>query len=735
VAERITDTQLEAIISQQIELAKSHYKTGGRQESRDKALDYYFGNMDKYVPPETNRSRVVSRDVADVIGWMMPQLMRVFTASGRMFVADPETAEDVEYAEEVSDGLNYVFWKDNKGYKVVRSATWDALLHGDGIVKTYFDDTPVYGPTKYHEGLSQLEELLLLYQADDMGNLMSDPQTGQLVQNPALDVLARSESTNAAGEPTVDLKVRKKKSDGRICVEVVPPEEFLIDADATSFEEAAFKAHWQRKTRSQLIEMGYAKEDVDAIPEAARNETPEEQARRSFVTADATDTSMQLVDYFECFVHIDVDGDGVAELIRVCYAGGTNGKVLDWEVWEDEDPFDNIPCEPVPHRWESRAVADEEFDVQDVKTVLTRQYLNNTYWVNNPQPVVSGKVKNPEALTDGDFGQPVFADTGTTITPLAREYIGDKALAGIHYMDEVSARRTGVNSQSMALDPEVLQNQSATANQNATDASRSQPELIARDMAELGWSSVGMKILRLMTKHQAGPRTIMVKGKPMQIEPGKWNPDLHVTVNTGLGTGSRDKDTMMLGQVLQQQILYTDRIGQVFPEKALDMLPHIHNTLTRFAESAGLKNPELYWPEIDPNEIEQGKQLLAQRQQQPPEAVQIEQMKGQVQAGLKDKDVEAQLAIEQGRQATQQQLNVLESERQTRTEAAQLEADLATKEADRRNAIDLELVKQQGAYNLKQLDIAAQERMHAATLAHQANMAAMKPEPKSAQPN
>ncbi len=84
---------------------------------------------------------------------------------------------------------------------------------------------------------------------------------------------------------------------------------------------------------------------------------------------------------------------------------------------------------------------------------------------------------------------------------------------------------------------------------------------------------------------------------------------------------------MMLGQVLQQQIAYTDRISQVFPEKALEMLPFIHNTLTRFAESTGLKNPELYWPEIDPKEIDQGKAILAQRASQPDPQLQIAQIK------------------------------------------------------------------------------------------------------------
>lgn len=713
---RLTEEQLSAIISRQIELAKSHYQNG-RATARDKALDYYFGRMDQYVPPETNRSRVVSRDVADTIGWLMPQIMRVFTASGSMFVAEPVEPEDVQFADGATDGLNYVFWKDNKGYEVVYAATWDSLLHGDGIVKTFFDETPVYGPAKTFEGLT--EDHLALLAADD-----------------SVDVLAKSEREDTVadefGAPVpvtvYDVKVRIKKHDGRFVVTAIPPEEFLISEDAVSLEDAAFKAHWQRKTRSDLVEMGYDKDEIWSIPAASRNETPEEQARRSeFMSGESPDKSTELVDYFECYPMIDADGDGVAEMLRVCYGGGKNGKLLDWEVWEDEDPFDNIPCEPIPHRWDSRSVADEEFDIQDVKTVLTRQMLNNTYWVNNPQRFVVGKIKNPDALDNPVFGQTVFGDNGAVVTDLPVPYIGDKALLAINYMDEVSARRTGVNSQTMALDPEVLQNQSATANQNATDASRSQPELIARNMAEYGWTKVGRKLLRLMAAHPE-QRVIMVKGEPKPIDPSGWNPDMHVNVNTGLGTGSRDRDAMMLNHVLQQQIAFTDRISVAFPEKGLDMLPYIHNTLTRFAESTGLKNPELYWPEIDENEIEAGKAKLAEPKPNP--KIEEIQAKGEVDKQLKG--VDAQVSMHEAQ---------LKAEGEVVKNKAELDADLATKAADRENAIAIEQIKQQGAYNIEVMRIAAQERMKQMDLQHQAEqaqaardnavqLASMKPKPE-----
>src|SRR5690606_7677153 len=152
------------------------------------------------------------------------------------------------------------------------------------------------------------------------------------------------------------------------------------------------------------------------------------------------------------------------------------------EVWEDEHPFDDIPCEPIPHRWDARSVADETIDIQDIKTVLRRQFLNNTYWVNNPQRLVSGEVKNPEALEPPTFGQTVFGKSGATVRELPIPYTGDKALTALAHFDEVRQSRTGVGRQSMALDPEALQNQSATAANINKDASYSQVELVARNM-------------------------------------------------------------------------------------------------------------------------------------------------------------------------------------------------------------------------------------------------------------
>lgn len=717
----LSEADLTAILSQQIGLARDHDKTelGG---SRAKALDYFFGRMDAYVPPEPNRSKVVSRDTADVIGWMMPQVMRVFTASDRFVEAEPVEESDLAFADQVTDGLNHVFWKDNPGYQVCYEASWDAMLFGDGIVKTYYDDTPQYA-VSFHSGLTEDQRAMLLSPNEDGEEpevlassertvQMMDPETGQPVE-----------------VVVYDCKIRRQKAKGRFVIEAIPPEDYLKDADSTCTDDAPFQCHRSQKTRSELIEMGFNRDQVEAIPAHSQWSTTEEIARQPVSYGeDSPDTSTEVVDLYECYVRVDVDGDGVSETVRAYYGGGRDGELLDWEVWEDETPFDNIPFEPVPHRFNGRSAFDETQDVQDVKTVLGRQYLNNIYASNNPQRLVKGKVLNPEELWSPSFNGAIMGDAGTEIVPLPVPFVAGHALEGIAYQDEVIQRRTGVGRQSMALDPEALQNQTATANQNNKDAAYSQVELVARNMSEWGWKKVFRKLMRLMIKHQDTPRTIRLRGdKFTTIDPRFWNADMDVSVNVGLGTGSRDRDMMMLQQVLANQLGLADRfLASGAMNEAIDMLPKIIATMTKIAESAGLRSPDEFYPDNAEELVVKLKQQAAQPKPNP----ELEKEKAKAEAAAQLKQIDAQVSLQEAE---------IKAKGDVVKNQAELEADLATREADRQNALALEASRQ--AFESQQLDkklafevwkIEQDNAMERERMANAAQLAAMKPEPAPA---
>jgi hypothetical protein len=707
------DDRLKTLLSQEISSALTYDDTELSQK-RAKALEYYRGTMSD-TPAMTGRSSVVSMDVADTIGWMLPGIIRVFTASDRMAIYEPEKPQDEEFAKQATDYVNYVFTKDNPGYRIMWDATHDSLLLGNGIVKHWWDDQEEI-ETSEHSGLTE-EQIAILQQDQDVelvAQKEGEPQvvlmpgpTGQMMEVPV---------------QTFDVKVKRVTSTGRLKVECIEPEDFLLDREATCIEDARFVAHRRDTTRSELIRMGFDRDLVENLPIDRFSNLQQEKVSRDEASSlffnNVGDESMLMVELFECYVKADVDGDGIAETVRAYYAGaGATGELLDWEVWDDDLPFSDIPCEPVPHRWDARSVADDTQDIQRVKTVITRQFLDNTYWVNNPMTVAQeGTVSNPDTLRSPRFGATVWIKKDATIppTPLAVPYIGDKALLALQHFDQVREMRTGVSRSTMALDPEALQNQTATAANNQKDAAYSQVELIARNQAELGWRRVFRQILKLIVKHQDRPRMIRLRDTWVEMDPRAWNANMDATINIGLGTGSRDRDMAMLNTILNVQMAMTDRLAQGgFSAQALEMVPKINLTAIKLAESAGIKNPDQFYLDLKPEMVEQMKQEAANR---PDPEMQKEQVKAQTQLQL-------------GQQ--QAQLDQQADERKAQIEAVQMQADIEAQnkktevemlQAQQKFEMDKELaiLEFQLQRELKMAELEMKRQMHEQQMAQQA---------------
>lgn len=672
------DDKLKSLLSNEIRSAITYDETELSQK-RSRALEYYRGTMTD-TPAATGRSSVVSKDVADTIGWMLPGIIRVFTASDHMAIYEPEKPGDEDFAKQATDYVNYVFMRDNPGYHIMWDSTHDSLLMGNGIVKHWWD-TKEECEYSEHSGLTT--EQIAILQSDQFVEVVAQkPGVPQVIYVP--DQLGQLTEQTVQ---TFDVKVKRVVSSGRLRIECINPEDFLLDREATTIETARFCAHRDDRSRSDLIEMGFDKNLVESLPVDRFSSMQQEKISRDADTQAffnmTGDESMMLVELFECYVKADVNGDGIAETVRAFYAGNAgSGELLDWEVWDDDVPFSDIPCEPIPHRWDARSVTDDTNDIQRVKTVLTRQFLDNLYWVNNPMTwAEENSVANPEMLRSPKFGGTIWVKKGATTppTPLAIPFIGDKALLGLQHFDNVREMRTGVSRSTMALDPEALQNQTATANQNQKDAAYSQIELIARNQAELGWRRVFTQLLKLIVKHQDRPRTIRLRDTWVEMDPRSWNAKMDVTINIGLGTGSRDRDMAMLNTILTGQTAVADRLaGAGFMDEALEMLPKINMTLTKLAESAGIKNPDQFYLDIKPETLLKMKQEVSQRVDP---KMQIEQLKSQTAMQIQASEhqsnaIKAQAEIQKAQ--AEAQIKIIEAQAAARE--AQMAQQLAAAE-------------------------------------------------------
>lgn len=729
----IQEEELKALLA--AEIRASQTDTDDLTDRRAKALEYYRGEMND-TPAMVNRSSVVSRDVADTMGWMIPGIIRVFSASDRMAEYEPVKPGDEAFAKQATDYINHVFWKDNAGYRILWDGTHDSLLQGNGVIKHYWDATE---ECEYDEFTGLSAEQVALLQDDGCEIVAAKEGAPQKVPVPGPDGQMVEQEL-----PTFDVKTKRVLKNGSLKLECIEPENFLMDKNARFIEEARFCAHRDEKTRSELIEMGFNREVVEALPadrHTSLNEVNLSRQNEDGWVADIGHESTRLIEIFECYVKADADGDGIAETIRAYYAGKAgSGELLDWEVWEDDVPFSDIPCEPVPHRWDARSVADETMDVQRIKTVLSRQMLDNMYASQLPMmEVEQGSIVNPEMLTAPKFGGIIWRKKGqaaAAVTPLVIPFVAEKVLTALQHFDNVIEKRTGVSRATMALDPETLQNQTATASQNQRDAAYSQIELIARNQAELGWRRVFRQMLKLIVKHQDRPRTIRLRDEWVEMDPRAWNAGMDVTINVGLGTGSRDRDAMMLTNIMAIQEKITAGFAQAgATAHAIDMIPRIVLSASKMAEATGLKNPDQYFPAIPPEEIEKLKVAASQPQPNP----KLEEIKatGEVQANLKK--VDAEVSVHQAN---------LKAQGDVAKNTAELQADLQTKEADRQNALIIAQQKAEHDYQLMLEKTASAERIEMQRLAFEqykldttqqlerekmanaAHIASMKPQPQ-----
>jgi hypothetical protein len=258
--------------------------------------------------------------------------------------------------------------------------------------------------------------------------------------------------------------------------------------------------------------------------------------------------------------------------------------------------------------------------------------------------------------------------------------------------------RTGISNSAMALDPETLQNQSATAAQLSHDVQHSRSEQIARNMAA-GWKRVGKAILKLLTQNQDRAKTVRLRGQWVDMDPRSWNSDMDCEVNVGLGTGSRDRDMQMLNTILQQQyMLAASFVQNGMIKQAIAMLPKIMKTLEKIAEAAGIKNADDYYLELTPEDLQE---VFAQAQQ-PKEDPKIALEKAKIELDAKAKQQSMQMDMQkmqmegqfkQQEQAADIQLQREKMQAELMLKEQQLMAEMALKE--RQLVSELALKKEQ----------------------------------------
>lgn len=514
-----------------------------------------------------------------------------------------------------------------------------------------------------------------------------------------------------------DLKVKRVCSYGRLRLKALAPEHFRLDRDATVLDEdnCSFAAHVYKETRSSLIRQYPEKTQIieDAPRAAYKTADNSDNARDQYGSYRTGDNdghkATELVDVYECYRLVDYDGDGVAEWRKVVLVGSPGKRnILENEEWGDDLPFSDIVPEPVPHRWRGRSIMDEAEDIQRIKTTLWRQLIDNTYLSNNPRQIaVLEAIKNPDVLANWQIGDTLFVNQQDAVRFEIIENIAPKVFPVLESLDQVIEKRTGVSMASIAMDMDKLQNQTATATNAMEAAKHTKVEEYARNIAEGGMRRIFRSCLRLHVKHQDKPRTIRLRGKWVEMDPRSWNAEMDVTINTGLGSGSRDRDLQLLQGIAAKQELVHQAFGPVIAHKLGVGPDNIFGTYRKMVEAAGIRSPERFFPELSKEEVDAIAAEAMKNQPQDPKIMalqaqaQIEQQKLQAQQQVEQQKLQAQQQVDAQKAAQEQQFRQMEFESTRRAEQMKLEreamieerqaqADIAVKDRDAQTKAALE---------------------------------------------
>ena len=697
---KLDDPTLRSILQGQINNAIG-YLGGLLSDQREKSLEYYQG--DPLGNEMAGRSQVVSTDVADTVESLLPNLLRIFTSSDKVVRCEPVRAEDEPLADQATAYLNHIFYKENDGFTLLYNFFKDALIEKNGILKIFYDETAEVE----HETYKNLtdEEYKVLTDNPEIEILehdeREDEQADQAIEQFEDQLEAQGMDIDIPLPKLHDCKIKRTSSKGKIKVESIPPEEFLIDKSAVKLEDAEYVGHRVQLTRTQLVEMGYDKEEVYNLPTADATILNTEKLARFRNIEDypydtSNDPSTQKIQIYENYIRYDYDGDGIAELRKVVSVGSSAYTILE-NMPCDQIPFVSVTPIPMPHRFYGRSIAELVEDIQLMKSTVMRQLLDNMYLTNNNRvAIMDGMVNMDDLLTTRPGGvvrtkQP----PNQVMQPLQAQPISQQAFPLLEYLDQVREVRTGVTKYNQGLDSESL-NKTATGISAILNQTQMRSELVARIFAETGVKELFRKMFALSVKYQDKEKIIQLNGEYIPVLPTEWKDRFNVTITVGLGTGTKEQQVMMLNNILQKQIQAFELQGR--RDYPMVTMKNIYNTLSKVIENAGLQTVESYF--IDPVK---GKQLMTPPP--PPEISPIEKIEmARIDAENKRKVADIELRYKELEQKTQDSL--LDFEAKIKDIALKYNTQLDTTKLKAEAELDRVIIAK-GSKNLEQAEKSA----------------------------
>ena len=594
---KVTDEQLINLIEAGVQNSIGDWLNSSDLTRERLRSTYEFAGVPEFHLAPQGVSTIVDTSTTEVVEAYTAVLSDLFLNNSKLarFVPMDDTPGAFMQARNASMLTNYCVFKQNKGWELLQTWFKSALLWKNGIIRWDYVEDYEYKIEEYDKiDQVKLDELLAEENVEVVGDLKYENSFDDGTEEPELMY--------------IDVRIRRKIDKSRVKIENIPPENFRISRDAKTIEDAVFVGVQTDMTRSEIRKVWpEVAENIEDWDELGSQEQwlgnarySEDIAARKFVTGQEYWQGSVSQDLFpleanrevtvtECWIRVDRDGDGIAELKRFIIAGN---HIL-WEEDVDMIPLASISPIDIPHEFYGLSMADFTRSSTLASTAILRGFVENTYLTNYAPKLADPNVVDFSALQNMKPKQiiPTNGNPQTAVQPLPAETISPGTVPLLEHLQLIKEQATGMSKAAQGLnDTLYVSGNSEEKLQAVQSASQKRIQHIARRFAETGLKRLAKGVYRMMRTHMQGNTKLYMEGVYSTINPQELPMDMECEIMLDLGENSNSNMIMKLeklgGQILPA--LNQQGAGMVIKPEAPAVLA------TKLVESLGLDSNDFF---------------------------------------------------------------------------------------------------------------------------------------------
>lgn len=603
------------------EIAKKYYE--GEVEPRlirreqlrkgdQKLYKHKFENLSK-------KSKFVSMDFNNIIEWMKPSLVEVFTGNESPVTIAGSTIQNDDTATKIQQLIEYQLMRKNNYTSMVTDVVDEALGTNLGVSKVWW---------KREEDRTRYKMML------DINDLQSAEMLTQATMTGEIEVQSVKPLKDAPDLYEIQFD-RVKVTANYPVVQYVPPTELRFTPEAGSLQQCKFVAH------RKIVKGDYLKrkeqdgtyQNVDEALKAAgdthftdADKYINPQLDEGGMRPTDNDAASKDVELYECYIDVDYNNDGIYEHLIVHCVGDVLLSVQTNEF--DIAPFFAMGGVREKRRiFADSALAEQVEGLQDLKTALIRQIVINVAKNNDQQKFVDvTAIGDIDALLNGDEYVPIKGDPTRAVSNPPPANLSPLTMDLVNYAETELENRTGSTKYNQGLDANSL-NSTATGITAILGQADKRIRLIARLFAENWIVPMIRFIILLNKKYGESVQTFRFKDKEVSISSDDLDIDYDLVINVGNGAGTKEAR-------IQSYMLLLSQVYPVLSQAGVATPKSYYATGTALLEEMGLKNTQGILLDPDSPEAQQQQQQAAQQE------LQIAAMKDQA-------DLQKQLTLKQ----------------------------------------------------------------------------------------